>query len=202
MKDGYFEDVLLSRRSIRKFEKREVEDDVVRHLVRMASKAPSAHNSQPARFIVLRSNPARKKLAARMLEKYKSDLISDGVEPDRVSDRIQRSEALLLDSPLILLVCLTMRDMWHYPDDIRESAEYLMAVQSTAAAIENLLLAAFAEGLGACWLCAPLFTKDIVRSQLGLPEDYDPQAFVIMGYPAEIPSSPPRKPVEDIMQVL
>jgi nitroreductase len=63
-----------------------------------------------------------------------------------------------------------------------------MATQSLALAGQNLLLAAHAEGLGACWLCAPLFCPHIVRDTLGLPADWEPQAFISLGWPAESPA--------------
>jgi nitroreductase len=56
-----------------------------------------------------------------------------------------------------------------YPDERRRRAEYLMAVQSTAMAAQNLLLAAEQEGLGACVMCAPLFCPEIVANALHLP---------------------------------
>ena len=63
--------------------------------------------------------------------------------------------------------------------------EWLMAAQSTALALGNLLLAAHHEGLAACWMCAPLFAPDIVRDVLDLPADWEPQALITLGYPAE-----------------
>jgi len=60
-----------------------------------------------------------------------------------------------------------------------------MAVQSVALAAQNLLLMAHAEGLGACWVCAPLFCPDVVRDVLSLPADWEAQGLITMGYPAE-----------------
>jgi nitroreductase len=60
-----------------------------------------------------------------------------------------------------------------------------MAVQSTALAGQNLLLAAHALGLASCWMCAPLFCPDVVAETLGLPEDWQPQALIAVGYAAE-----------------
>ena len=70
-----------------------------------------------------------------------------------------------------------------------------MAVQSVALACQNLLLAAHAHGLGGCWMCAPLFAPDIVRSALALPESWQPQALITLGYPAEAREST-REPLE------
>ena len=88
-----------------------------------------------------------------------------------------------------------MADMDCYPDEQRQKNEWLMAVQSTALAGQNLLLAAHALGLGACWMCAPLFSPDIVRQTLDLPTDWQPQALITAGYPAETRQKT-RKPLE------
>ena len=64
------------------------------------------------------------------------------------------------------------------PEGLREG-------QSAAMAGQNLLIAAHAEGLGACWMCAPLFCPDVVSDTLALPEDWQPQALITLGYPAE-----------------
>jgi nitroreductase len=71
-----------------------------------------------------------------------------------------------------------------YPDTRRKKAEYTMAVQSVAMAVQNLLLAAHAEGLGACWMCAPLFCPEAVREALALSEDWEAQAVITLGAPA------------------
>jgi nitroreductase len=73
-----------------------------------------------------------------------------------------------------------------------------MAVQSVAMALQNLLLAAHAEGLGACWMCAPLFCPDAVQTALDLPDDWEPQALISLGYPAGPGKQRPRKPLADV----
>jgi nitroreductase len=50
---------------------------------------------------------------------------------------------------------------------------------------QNLLLAAHQLGLGACWMCAPLFCPQTVRDALNLPADWQPQGLIALGYPAE-----------------
>jgi coenzyme F420-0:L-glutamate ligase / coenzyme F420-1:gamma-L-glutamate ligase len=74
-----------------------------------------------------------------------------------------------------------------------------MAMQSAALAGGNLLLAAHANQLGACWLCAPLFTPEAVRRALSLPEDWEPQAAIILGEPDTTPADPGRLPVDQVV---
>jgi nitroreductase len=73
-----------------------------------------------------------------------------------------------------------------------------MALQSCALAGGHLLLAAHASGLGACWMCAPLFAPDVVRQALALPNDWEPQAAIVLGYPAESGEARGRKPVDEV----
>ncbi|MBP8973395.1 MAG: nitroreductase family protein [Anaerolineae bacterium] len=70
-----------------------------------------------------------------------------------------------------------------------------MAVQSVALAVQNMLLLAHAQGLGACWLCALLFCPDVVRETLELPPDWEALALLTVGYPAEARSKD-RAPLE------
>ena len=80
---------------------------------------------------------------------------------------------------------MTMQEMDDYADETRSHAEWVMATQSVALSCQNLLLSADAHGLGACWMCAPLFVPDLVQSSLDLPAEWQPQALITLGYPAE-----------------
>jgi coenzyme F420-0:L-glutamate ligase/coenzyme F420-1:gamma-L-glutamate ligase len=84
-----------------------------------------------------------------------------------------------------------------YPDEKRQRSERDLAMQSLGAAIQNMLLAAHAEGLGACWFSAPSFCKETVRKVLKIPEVVEPQAVIALGYAAEKPQAPQRKPLEN-----
>ena len=95
------------------------------------------------------------------------------------------SHIRLTTAPVLVVPSVSMEDMDRYPDPERNLAELIMAVQSVALACQNLLLAAHDAGLGACWLCAPLFVPDLVRDVLVLPSAWQPQAMITLGYPAE-----------------
>lgn len=176
---------LKSRRSVRRYLPHPVPQALIEKLITAAMWAPSAHNRQPWRFAVITGRETRHELAAAMGEQLRTDLTADGVPPEIVKKDVGRSYRRMTDAPLLILVCLSMEDMDHYPDERRQRNEWIMAAQSTAAAAQNLLLAAHAAGLGACWMCAPLFCPDIVRQALQLPPDWQPQALLTLGYPAE-----------------
>ena len=159
--------------------------DLLEDLLTFAAWAPSAHNRQPWRFCVVTGRQAKERLSAAMGERWAADLQADGVDAAAIERIIVISRARMTSAAALVAVSLSMEDMDAYPDERRQEAERTMAVQSTALACQNLLLAAHAYGLGACWMCAPLFAPELVRETLGLPETWQPQALITLGYPAE-----------------
>jgi len=194
-----FYKIIETRRTIRKFKEKKVPKETLLKIIRTAIWAPSAHNSQPWHFIIITDNKVKKRLAVSMGEKFREDLLADGFSKQECEERVKTSIERMISAPVLIIACLTMRDMDKYPDERRQKTEYVMAIQSVAAAIQNLLLAVHVEGLGACWRCAPLFAKEIVRKVLNIPENVEPQALIEVGYPDEQPLPPPRKPIEEIL---
>jgi F420 biosynthesis protein FbiB-like protein len=120
-----------------------------------------------------------------MGERLRRDLVADGLPAAEVERQVSRSVARIAEAPVAIVVFLSMADMDRYADAPRQALERTMAVQSVALAVQNMLLLAHAHGLGACWMCAPLFCPDVVREVLGVPADWEAQALVTLGYPAE-----------------
>lgn len=176
---------ILSRRSIRRYQPDLIPDEIIESLLTAAIWAPSAHNRQPWRFAVVRDTERKISLARAMGARLWHDLEADGVPEAVIEADTARSYSRMTSAPLLIALCLSMADMDQYPDEKRGRAEYLMAAQSTAMAGQNLLLAAHDLGLGACWMCAPLFCPEIVKMELELPDDWQPQALITLGYPAE-----------------
>ena len=187
--------LLKGRRSVRKYQVRPVPEELIREVLEAASWAPSAHNAQPWRFIVLVDPQVKSQLARAMANAWAADMARDRVvvEPDTFKLRIER----FAKAPALVLACLSMDGMAEFPEVEKQRLERDLAVQSLAAAVENLLLAAHGGGLGACWFCAPAFCKGTVREILEIPGDVEPQALIAMGYPAEVPAAPPRKQLNE-----
>jgi coenzyme F420-0:L-glutamate ligase / coenzyme F420-1:gamma-L-glutamate ligase len=175
----------FARRSIRRYQPQAVPQALITQMLEAAVYAPSAHNRQPWRFFVLTDAARKEQLAANMGARLRRDLQADGVADDVIAADTGRSYARITGAAALIVVCLSMIDMDTYPDERRQHNEFLMAAQSTAMAGQNLLLAAHALGLGACWMCAPLFAPDVVRTTLALPDDWQPQGMVTLGYAAE-----------------
>jgi F420 biosynthesis protein FbiB-like protein len=187
--------LIRERRSIRRYTDRPVERGLIKRLLTLAMWAPSAHNRQPWRFAVIRDDDTKGRLADAMNAVLRADLAADGLPPDQIDAHAARRRARLIRAPVLIVLCITVADMDEYPDEKRSRAEWVMATQSLALAGQNLLLAAHAEGLGACWLCAPLFCPEVVQDMLRLPPDWEPQAFISLGWPAEMPFKE-REPLE------
>lgn len=188
-------EAIRSRRSIRRYRPEPVPQGVIVRLLEAACWAPSAHNRQPWRFAVIADAEVKERLARAMGARLRADLERDGLPPEVIEKDVARSYARITGAPVVILVALTLADMDVYPDPWRSQAEWTMAVQSVAMAVQNLLLAAHAEGLGACWMCAPLFCPDVVKAALDLPEDWQPQVLITLGYPAELPREKGRAPL-------
>lgn len=189
---------MLPRRMIRQYTTQVVPPEVIERILSAAITAPSPHNRQPWRFAVLRG-PARQRLATAMGNKLRADRLRDGDAADIITRDVARSSQRINSAPVAILACLSMSEMDIYPDARRAAAERWMAGQAVACAVQNLLIAAAAAGLGACWMCAPLFCPDIVVSTLGLPADWEPQALITLGYPADAGRERGRKPLSDIV---
>jgi coenzyme F420-0:L-glutamate ligase/coenzyme F420-1:gamma-L-glutamate ligase len=189
------QEAIKLRRSIRKFQPRPVSKELVVEVLEATGWAPSAHNSQPWRFIILQDSPIRRELAEKMATAWAADLAKDGSIVDEAK-RIERRERFA-KAPALILACLTMDGLMKFPDAQRQQSERDLALESLGAGLENLLLAAHNLGLGACLYCAPAFCKDVVRDVLKIPAEVEPVALIVMGYPAESPSVPPKKALSD-----
>jgi F420 biosynthesis protein FbiB-like protein len=183
---------------VRRFKPDPVPDSVLTRILSTATLAPSAHNRQPWRFCVLTTPEIKKKLADAMSIRFEEDLQNDGLDSVEINKRVTRSRARINEAPALVILCVDMSDMDVYPDTARKKAEYLMAVQSTANAGMQMLLAAHAEGLAGVWVCSPLFAQNTVRDALQLQKTWEPQAMFFLGYPKDVPEARERKSMKEI----
>lgn len=189
---------LRSRRSIRRFTTASVSATALDGSSRRPPTRRPTHNRQPWRFAVLTAATAKSELAEAMALAFRRDLEADGLPTDEVAGLIEKSRSRIQSSPVVIILCMDMSEMDAYPNSRRQAAERTMALQSTSIAGLQLLLAAHAEGLGGVWNCAPLFAPGPVREALGLPETWEPQGMLLVGFPAETPVVRARKPVREI----
>ena len=191
-------EIITNRRSLRRYEQRAIPREIIEEILQAAIWAPSAHNRQPWRFAVIERGTTKVQLALAMGKRLRRDLEADDVPEAIIKKDVDRSYDRITSAPVLILLSLSMADMDTYPDEKRSNNEYIMAVQSAAMAGQNLLLAAHDAGLGACWMCAPLFCPDVVIDSLALPDDWQPQGLITMGYPAQTRKKT-RKPLDEVI---
>lgn len=188
--------IILTRRSIRNFLPDPVPLDTVNELLFLARQASSAHNRQPWRWVVVHTAEAKARLVWQMGRDFERDLRRDGVPEDKIRTMVARSHKRIGGAPIVLVPCLTMAEMDSYPDPERQRCEWQMAVQSVALACQNLMLGAHARGLGTCWICAPIFCVPTVQQALDLPDEWEPQGLITLGWPADNGRNRTRKTLE------
>lgn len=189
---------LQTRRSIRRFKPDPVPEPVVQRILATATFAPSAHNRQPWRFVVISTQAVKVQLADAMAVDFERDLTRDGVPPEKIQAQVKRSKERITAAPVSILFCLDMGEMDSYTDEKRQTAERTMAIQSVAAAGHQLLLAAHAEGLGGVWACWPLFAQETIQRTLNLCQSWEPQGMFFLGHPVDTPQARERKNLKEV----
>ena len=175
--------VIAERRDIRRFRPDPVPDELVRCVLEAAHRAPSVGLMQPWRLIVVRS--AERRSAVRRLAQRERLRQADRFD-ERARHFLDQKIEGIVEAPLGIVVCCDHGD----PD-----AEILgrgtipeTDVYSTACAIQNLWLAARAEGLGVGWVS--FYRPDDLRELLAIPARVDPMAYLCLGWPDERPVRP------------
>ncbi len=194
-----FEAAITGRRTVRRFAGTPVTREQIEGILAVGCWAPSPHGRQPWRFAVVTEPAAKERLAAAMGDEWRATLAQDDEPAEVVAQRLAGSRERIRAAPALIVACLCLTGLDHYPDEARQAAETTMAVQSLGAAIQNMLLTAFHEGLDMGWMCAPLFCQPVVQAALDLPGDWLPHALLPLGYAAADPKRRPRRPLADLV---
>jgi coenzyme F420-0:L-glutamate ligase/coenzyme F420-1:gamma-L-glutamate ligase len=191
------QDFLRSRRSVRRFKPDTISDAVIERILTTATYAPSAHNLQPWRFVIVKNPNIKPRLARALTDKMRLDMQAEGEAESDIEKRIANSLRRIAEAPVTILLC---RDL----TAVRENApeETIMNIQSTALAGLQLLLAAHAEGLAGNWICWPLYATHETQSVLNMPETWEPQAMFILGYADEKVKDKALKPIIDLVKII
>lgn len=164
--------VFRRRYSCRRFSAEPLSQVDLDHILEAAVWAPSAGNLQPWRFIVVTSGELRARLA-----------------------RAARQEFVAQAQVVIAVCAVPGESAGRYGDRGRS----LYCLQDTAAATQNILLAAADLGLGSCWVGA--FDESEAAAALGVPPAWRPVALVPLGHPGEAPAVRHRRPMQEVVLV-
>ena len=164
-------DAIKGRRSIREFKPDPIDEKDLEKILDAGRSSPSAGNCQPWEFVVVRDDRVKQKLVRAAL-----------------------GQTFIAEAPVVVVVCANIpRTAERYG---RRGAE-LYCIQDTAAAIQNIHLAAYALGYGTCWVGA--FDERVAAKAIKAPPEIRPLAIIPIGKPAEKPSPTPRLPLSKIV---
>lgn len=192
-------EAILKRRSVRHFTAAPVEPEKIEQLLEAARWAPSGGNTQPWDFVVV-TDPGLKVRVAELLKvahmQHWTEVMAQPHRGQALADRIAMAEGLAR-GPVFIVVCLNRKRA--YTTKKYGEFGYFLDLQSVAAAIENMLIAATALGLGSVWMGTPRLKQDEMKQLLGIPEAVEVVAVVTLGYPADQPGARSRDPLKDIV---
>jgi len=189
-------ETIRRRRSVRSFTDAPVAEELLDAVLDAANRAPSAHNRQSWRFFVLRGE--RREALAQLVHDEAARFPRPSAVLLRMASRTIRS------APVVVAVGNTGDLIAHGTElfriDSDDARDFFrtMEIQSSAAAVENLLLAATSLGLGSVWLGILFLIKDEVRSFLGEPRG-EFMAVVPLGYSDRRHQGPRKRSMADLV---
>ncbi len=200
MSEDFFR-MLESRRSVRRFETRRPDREVIERLVAAACSAPSNRNRQGWKFVVFQNPLEIASLAEKVRATAATAIANAHPLTTEYAESLPRHAAGFDQAPTLILVMhkknLAAERAFSSPTlNALATGEAL----SAAMAAQNLILAAHALGLGACVMTAPLLMGDVWKNVPDLPLGYEPTCLIALGYPAEKPEPPPRKKLHHVLE--
>ena len=169
-------DAISKRRSIRKYQRKEVPLDLIRELIDAARLAPSGSNAQPCRYYLVKDNETKEKLKENRI--FEQDFVCQ--------------------SPVIIVCCADVRA---YSQGIKGWSEENenRALRDLSIASAFLVLRATELGLATCYV--GWMKKDRIKDVLELPRNYMVPFVIAIGYAAEQPKPLPRKSIDEILEL-
>ncbi|SDI21101.1 nitroreductase family protein [Desulfosporosinus hippei] len=172
---------IKTRRSIRSYKDKTVEDDKIILILESARLAPSGDNTQPVHFVIVKSKHNRQKLA-----------------------EVSHHQSWMLSAPVFIVCVADIRsrikdNVTISIDEASPQEEVKQIIRDTSIAIEHMVLEAENLGLGTCWVA--WFTQEEIRPILNIPPDKYVVSIVTLGYANEIPKARPRKKLEEIIHL-
>lgn len=203
-------DIIHNRRSIRKFTDQPVRNEDIVDILDCARYAPSDTNSQTWEFIVIKNKQTIKEIEQMTwdaLHERAEEAASRGLEKEaKLLVRSFGPYATAFSNAPVLIVCLATPYESKFREKIFEPMQLVPdavwqeeGIKSSCLAVQNLMLAAYAKGLGTCPMTGPvLLASERLREFLQIERNKTINMVIALGYPAEIPKKLPRKEVAEI----
>ena len=192
-------EVMQTQRAIRRWTDEPVDPAVIERIIQAGCWAPSGSNSQPWGFLVVTDDDKRERLAEAIRSGFESRMGTSFPNPEQVEDptrrRMYRGAKNLFENfaaaPVWIIPCL-LTDLSRAPDT-------LLAGSSIYPSIQNIMLAARAEGLGTVLTTPQDGIMDELRQELNIPDNALPVAIIPMGHPNANFGPVTRKPLNNFL---
>lgn len=209
---GLFE-IMYSLRSMRRLKPDPVADELVWKLIDAAVRAPSGGNTQPWRFLVIRDGEKKRFIQERYRrgwDRYVQANLKAAAEaavPMTEAEAAARAKMIgaathladhLHEAPVLLLVCMQPRKMDLPPDAESQPPSPAALYASIFPAVQNILLACRAHGLGATLTTLHLLYERAIKTELGIPDDIETVALIPIGWPVGKFGPTSRAPIETL----
>ena len=189
--------IIASRHSTRKFSAAPVTDEILKTVLTAANQAPSAHNQQSWRFIVLRGE--KKNGLATLIAENAAKF------PKASAVLLRMAARTIISAPAVIAIANTGelinhgKELFQIEDVLSQDFFRTMEIQSSSAAVQNLLLAATSLGLATVWLGIMYLIKKEVLEYLGQPQG-EFMAIVPIGYAEKTAQGPTKRSLETIVR--
>jgi len=205
-------DAIAGRKSIRRFKETQVPDEDIKKILDAGRLAPSANNTQPWSFLVIKDRGMLKKMAeaARAMVDRMIPFAENEKQAQRLAAYKSNYYTFFENAPALIVVFTEAYDagtdqllarMGYSAGDIKRLRPS-PGLQSVSAAIQNMLLAVHALGYGSCWMTGPLVAQESFEKLLGFGNEKFIAALLPLGVPDENPPTRNRKPLEEIMMIM
>lgn len=209
-----FYDLASTRRSIRKFEDREIPINDIEKLIQTAVTAPSGCNSQCWRFVAIKDKAVMNRIAQAVTQKMEEIL---SVKKAELSEQYiiskRKMVSFFVNAPVVVAVFMTHLEFYDplvisALEDQGYDYEGIMKlfafpdVLSIGAAVQNLLLAVHEGGYGACWMNEPAIAGEDINKILNVPPEQKFISLIPVGFPAYTPRGREQKDMDEVFSII
>ncbi len=186
-----FYEAVSSRRTVRDFQKKEIEANIVQRIIEAGLQAPTNDHMRQWEFVIVNDKPTRLRIIGKLNQnRTESDAVAavdswgfrDDCQREMYIDAIPKQHKMLLNAGCLIIPCFRQKTPLLQPVNLSA----LNGFASIWCCIENILLAAAAEGIyGVTRIPSISGESELIKETLKLPEGYEIPCYVALGYPTE-----------------
>ena len=202
-----FEKLVKERTTIRKFSSEPIDDSIIKEILEIATCACNSGNAQNWEFVVVNDQNTKQKISDIL--SCKANVLNQAIQTKRIIYEEYSPQEFYLNAPVIIFAFATgkyetkadiiMEKLGHSKErivDLRSRGD----IQTVAAAIQLILLAAWAKGIGGCWMTGPLYARYELEEFFKIDYDKSLVAMIPLGRPMIIPKKQSRKDLEQVVR--